>query len=221
MNTNWIRDLGSHLTGTVLQGCSSCQLISSYFSRKAWYAVVPLSCLQSCRNVSRTLTYLKWLQTSLFIWLNWVQKSCLSQFKPMIFCSLHNIYFFEDHCASPPSSEKTLLSDLPHSSCFWAHWPFLCYLPFLQPVHIFFLLSNMLFQTGHDVPPFASSYYRGGITHFCLMTLPLYIYLRIKFTFCITLFDLALWSLLTWRSSCDCSYRTQGFFIVFELFFCL
>lgn len=85
----------------------------------------------------------------------------------------------------------------------------------------FFLLSNTLFQTGHDVPPFASSYYRGGITHFCLMTLPLYIYLRIKFTFCITLFDLALWSLLTWRSSCDCSYRTQGFFIVFELFFCL
>lgn len=138
MNTNWIRDLGSHLTGTMLQGCSSCQLISSYFSRKVSYAVVPLSCLQSCRNVSCTLTHLKWLQMSLFIWLNWVQKSCLSQFKPIIFCSLHNIYFFEDHCASPPLSEKTLLSDLPHSSCFWAHWPFLCYLPFLQPVDIFF-----------------------------------------------------------------------------------
>lgn len=43
----------------------------------------------------------------------------------------------------------------------------------------------MLFQTGHDAPPFASSCKKGGITHFFvfLVTFPLYMYLRIKFNF--------------------------------------
>lgn len=50
--------------------------------------------------------------------------------------------------------------------------------------HFFFLL-NILFQTGHDACPLASSHQRGGITHFFVffVTFPLYIYLRIKFTF--------------------------------------
>lgn len=91
--------------------------------------------------------------------------------------------------------------------------------PFFNPFTFFFLL-NMLFQTGHDVPPFASSHYKGGITHFCLMTLPLYIYLRIKFIFCITLLDLVLWSLLTCRSSClwviFCLYFFTNFKITFD-----
>lgn len=138
----------------------------------------------------------------------------MSQFKPPVFCFLHNFDLFEDCCCLLTRLRKLFQIFLTAHVFKSTDCSYVVISPFFTQFTFCFLLR--MFQTGHDAPPFAFIPERRNYSSlFCLSCdLPL-IFLsqnKVYSFFCMTLLNLALGSNLTCRSSCDCSNKSPDFF---------